>query len=78
MRDFLVKLKNIFIKDSYTIEVEPVDDEINEYAELLKDLLQLKIKLSSVNQELIELEHVKNELVNEIETKLLQNNYNNE
>lgn len=78
MRDFLVKLKNTFIKNSDTVTVEEIDEDIDGYTELLKELTQLKSKLSSVNQELIELENARNKLVNEIENKLLQNNYNNE
>lgn len=74
MRGFLVGLKNKFIKKSATITVEHMD----RHTELLEELNQLKLKLSSVNQELVELEYVRYKLINEIENKILQNNCNKE
>ena len=76
MGDFLVKLKNIFLSNPNTSTVEDIDEDIDGYTELLQDLIQLKSKLSSVDQELLELECVRNKLVKEIENKLLNNNCN--
>lgn len=76
MGDFLVKLKNIFLTNSNTSTVEDIDEDIDGYTELVQDLIQLKSKLSSVDQELLELECARNKLVKEIENKLLNNNCN--
>ena len=76
MGDFLVKLKNIFLSNPNTSTVEDINEDIDGYTELLQDLIQLKSKLSSVDQELLELECVRNKLVKEIENKLLNNNCN--
>lgn len=70
MREFLVKLKKFFKKDSDT-DVN-IDEDIDGYTELLEELIQLKRKLSSADQELMELEYARNKLVNEIENKLFQ------
>ena len=70
MGEFLVKLKKFFKKDSDT-DVN-IDEDIDGYTELLEELIQLKRKLSSADQELMELEYARNKLVNEIENKLFQ------
>lgn len=76
MINFLVRLKNNFLLNSNKSTFKNIDEDIDGYTELLQELIQLKSKLTSVDQELIELENARNKLVIEIENKLLTNNFN--
>lgn len=76
MNNFLVRLKNKFLLNSNKSTFKNIDEDIDGYTELLQELIQLKSKLTSVDQELIELENARNKLIIEIKNKLLSNNFN--
>lgn len=67
MRKFLLWIRNNFL--SNTTSSTP-DEDNDGHKELLEELTHLKTKLFSINQELIELEYARNNLVKEIEDKL--------